>query len=38
MITAMDATIDIMTQIDTVIDQHGGWPGVFKGMTVEVGG
>lgn len=35
MITAMDATIDIMTQIDTVIDQHGGWPGAFRGMTDE---
>jgi predicted helicase len=33
MITAMDATIDIMAQIDTIIDQHGGWPTAFKGMT-----
>ncbi len=33
MITAMDATIDIMAQIDTVIDQHGGWPAAFRGMT-----
>ncbi|MFZ4381314.1 MAG: type ISP restriction/modification enzyme [Sandarakinorhabdus sp.] len=33
MITAMDATIDIMAEIDRVIDQHGGWPGAFRGMT-----
>lgn len=33
MITAMDTTIDIMAEIDTVIDDHGGWPGAFRGMT-----
>ena len=35
MIVAMDRTIDLMAEIDRVIDQHGGWPGAFKGMGKE---
>jgi hypothetical protein len=33
MIVAMDKTIDVMAKIDTVIDEHGGWPDAFRGMT-----
>jgi predicted helicase len=33
MIVAMDKTIDLMAEIDRVIEQHGGWPGAFKGTT-----
>jgi predicted helicase len=32
MIVAMDQTIDLMAQIDTVIEEHGGWPDAFRGM------
>lgn len=32
MITAMDQTIDLMAEIDTVIEAHGGWPDAFRGM------
>lgn len=32
MITAMDATIDLMAEIDKVIEAHGGWPDAFRGM------
>ena len=32
MIAAMDQTIDLMAQIDTVIEAHGGWPDAFRGM------
>jgi predicted helicase len=33
MIVAMDKTIDVMAKIDTVINEHGGWPDAFRGMT-----
>jgi len=33
MIVALERTAEIMTEIDQVIDRHGGWPGAFKGMT-----
>lgn len=32
LIAALDATIDLMDQIDTVIEKHGGWPDAFRGM------
>ena len=32
MIVAMDKTIDVMAKIDTLIDEHGGWPDAFRGM------
>lgn len=35
MITAMDATIDLMAEIDVVIEAHGGWPNAFRGMVDE---
>lgn len=38
MIVAMDKTIDLMAEIDRVIDQHGGWPGAFKGVNDERAG
>lgn len=37
MIVAMDRTIDLMAEIDRVIDQHGGWPGAFMGLSDEGG-
>lgn len=33
MIVALERTSEIMTEIDQVIDRHGGWPGAFKGMS-----
>ena len=38
MITAMDATIDLMAEIDTLIEAHGGWPDAFRGMVDAKGG
>ena len=35
MITALARTAELMPQIDAVIDQHGGWPDAFRGMTDE---
>lgn len=35
MITAMDQTMDLMAEIDTVIEAHGGWPDAFRGMVDE---
>lgn len=32
MIVAMDQTIDLMAQIDTLIEAHGGWPDAFRGI------
>jgi Type ISP C-terminal specificity domain/Eco57I restriction-modification methylase len=31
-VTAISETVDLMAEIDRVIDDHGGWPGAFKGM------
>jgi hypothetical protein len=36
MVVAMDKTIDLMAEIDQVIDNHGGWPDAFKGMTNQM--
>ena len=33
MIVALEETAKVMTEIDQVIDRHGGWPGAFKGVT-----
>jgi predicted helicase len=32
-VVALGETIRLMAEIDRVIDEHGGWPGAFKGMT-----
>jgi hypothetical protein len=32
MIVAIDATIDLMSEIDRVIEKHGGWPDAFQGL------
>jgi predicted helicase len=37
MILAMDMTIDLMTEIDRIIEQHGGWPEAFQGLTDGAG-
>lgn len=33
MIIALTRTAELMREIDTVIDEHGGWPDAFRGMT-----
>ncbi|MEX2327624.1 MAG: hypothetical protein WD558_07820 [Pseudomonadales bacterium] len=30
-VVALSVTIRLMQEIDEVIEQHGGWPGAFKG-------
>ncbi len=32
-VVALSETIRLMAEIDTVIEQHGGWPGAFQGVT-----
>ncbi|MBL0021411.1 MAG: hypothetical protein IPP23_03305 [Sphingomonadales bacterium] len=38
MVTALTETRRIMAEIDTVIADHGGWPGAFKVGGVEATG
>jgi hypothetical protein len=32
MIIALTRTAELMPQIDAVVEEHGGWPGAFRGM------
>lgn len=35
MVVALTRTAELMSQIDAVVEEHGGWPGAFRGMTDE---
>ena len=37
MIVALARTAELMPRVDAVVEEHGGWPGAFRGMTDEVG-
>lgn len=35
-ILALTRTAELMPKIDKIIEEHGGWPGAFRGMADEV--
>ena len=37
MIVALARTAELMPRVDAAVEEHGGWPGAFRGMTDEVG-
>jgi hypothetical protein len=36
LVVALEATAKAMTEIDRVIDRHGGWPDAFRGMADRI--